>query len=82
MKISNKDRKTHVYDVEVEGDYPFEVQGYKALPVMEGEVLSIPVRVAVKRKQFDAKKVDVRFRVTARENPQLTSTSTTTFIGP
>lgn len=82
LKISNKDRKTHVYDVIVEGDYPFELQGYKALPVLEGEVLSIPVRVAVKRKQFDAKKVDVRFRVTARENPQLTSTSTTTFIGP
>lgn len=82
LKISNMDRKTHVYDVTLEGDYPFELQGYKAMPVVEGEVLSIPVRIAVKRKLLDDKKTDVRFRVTARENSKIADFSTTTFIGP
>lgn len=82
LKISNMDRKTHVYDVTVEGDYPFEIQGYKAMPIVEGEVLSIPVRVAVDRRKLDVKKTDLRFRISARENPAITATHTTTFIGP
>lgn len=82
LKISNMDRATHIYDVEVEGDYEFDVQGYKSIPAIEGEVLTIPVRVSVKQSELKSKKSEIRFRVRARENPEITATNTTTFIGP
>jgi len=82
LKISNMDRSTHIYDIEVEGDYQFDVQGYKAIPALEGEVLTIPVRVAVKKSALKSKKSEIHFRVRARENPEITATNTTTFIGP
>jgi hypothetical protein len=71
-----------VYDVSVEGGYPFEIQGYKAMPVVEGEVFSIPIRVAVDRRKLDVKKTDIRFRIRARENPEITAAHSSTFIGP
>lgn len=82
LKISNMDRATHIYDVEVEGDYEFDIQGYKSIPAIEGEVLTIPVRVSVKKSELKSKKSEIRFRVRARENPEITATNTTTFIGP
>lgn len=82
LKISNMDRATHIYDVEVEGDYEFDVQGYKAIPAVEGEVLTIPVRVSVKKSELTSNKSEIHFRVRARENPEITATNTTTFIGP
>ncbi|HTF94986.1 MAG TPA: cytochrome c oxidase accessory protein CcoG [Cellvibrio sp.] len=82
LKISNMDRKTHSYDLEVEGDFPFEIQGYKVIPAIEGEVLTVPVRIAVKTNELTKTKSEIRFRVRARENPDITATNTTTFIGP
>lgn len=82
LKISNMDRATHIYDVEVEGDYEFDVQGYKPVPAVEGEVLTIPVRVSVKKSELKSNKSEIHFRVRARENPAITATNTTTFIGP
>ncbi len=82
LKISNMDRSTHIYDVEVEGDYEFDIQGYKSIPAIEGEVLTIPVRVSVKKSELKSKKSEIHFRVRARENPEITATNTTTFIGP
>jgi cytochrome c oxidase accessory protein FixG len=82
LKISNMDRGTHVYDVEVDGDYAFEVEGYKSIPAVEGEVLTIPVRVSVKQSELKSQKSELRFRIRARENPEITAVHTTTFIGP
>jgi cytochrome c oxidase accessory protein FixG len=82
LKISNMDRSTHTYDLEVEGDFPFVIQGYKPAPAVEGEVLTVPVRIAVKTAELTSTKSEIRFRVRARENPEITATHTTTFIGP
>lgn len=82
LKISNMDRKTHTYDLEVEGDFPFVIEGYKVIPAVEGEVLTVPVRIAVKTNELTKTKSEIRFRVRARENPEITATNTTTFIGP
>lgn len=82
LKISNMDRRTHTYDLEVEGDYPFVIQGYKVVPAEEGEVLTVPVRIAVKSSELTATKSEIHFRVRARENPEITAVNTTTFIGP
>jgi cytochrome c oxidase accessory protein FixG len=82
VKISNMDRGTHTYDLEVLGDYPFSVEGYRALPALEGEVLTVPVRVTIPKNALKERKTEIQFQVRARENPDLVATHTTTFIGP
>lgn len=82
LKINNQDRATHIYDVSASGDYPFEVKGYRPLPVAEGEVISLPVRVVVPREALDTVKADLTLRAQARDNASLSNEHTTTFIGP
>lgn len=82
VKIENMDRQTHVYDIAVTGAFSFEVQGYKAPPMNDGEILTVPVRVAVKRSDLKGEKNDVTFTLIARDNPAIKVSHTTTFIGP
>ncbi len=82
IKIENMDRAHHIYDIRVDGDFPFEVQGYKAPPLMEGEILSVPVRVSVKRTALTGEKNDITFTLVARDNPEINASHNTTFIGP
>jgi len=82
IKISNMDRKTHVYDLIVEGEGNYSIQGYKAYDVLEGEILTMPVRVNVDRAQLKDQKNKIRFIVKARDNPGISASHETTFIGP
>ena len=82
LKIENLDRQTHVYDVSVSGAYAFEVQGYKAPPILEGEIITLPVRVVVKRSELKGEKNTITFKVVARETPEVVVSHSTTFIGP
>jgi cytochrome c oxidase accessory protein FixG len=82
LKINNLDREEHTYDVTVSGDYPFELQGYRPMPLAEGEILTIPVRIAVPRAALDDVKTTVVIRVQSRENPEISIEHSTTFIGP
>jgi polyferredoxin len=82
IKINNMDRHSHIYDIRVEGDYPFEIQGYRPIPIVEGEILTIPVRVAVKRELLDEVQTDITFIVQARENSEVNAVHSTSFIGP
>lgn len=82
LKIENLDRQTHVYDVTVSGDYNFEIQGYKAPPILEGEIINLPVRVLVKRSELKGEKNTISFKVAEQNNPKVVVTRSTTFIGP
>jgi cytochrome c oxidase accessory protein FixG len=82
IKISNMDRKTHVYDLFVEGGGNFSIQGYKNYDVLEGEIFTIPVRVSIDRKELKNQKNTIRFVVKAREDASITAAHETTFIGP
>lgn len=82
VKISNMDRKTHTYDLMVEGDGEFAVEGYKAYEVKEGEILSMPVRVTIDKKALKKQKNTIRFRVIARDDASITTTHESTFLGP
>jgi len=82
LKIHNMDGKTHIYDVEASGDYPFDVQGYRPVPVEDGEILSIPVRVVVNRKELKDVQTEVNITVTARDNPELSVSHEASYIGP
>lgn len=82
VKISNMDRQTHVYDLIVEGEGDFSVQGYKAYDVKEGEILTMPVRVNIDRSALKEQKNKIRFVVKARDNGAISASHETTFIGP
>jgi cytochrome c oxidase accessory protein FixG len=82
VKIDNMDRKVHVYDIQATGDYSFEVLGYKAPPLNDGEILTVAVRLAVKKAELKGEKNNVTFTLTARDNPTIKVSHTTTFIGP
>ncbi|ACE85750.1 cytochrome c oxidase accessory protein CcoG [Cellvibrio japonicus] len=82
LKISNMDRQTHVYDVTIEGPHKFGIDGYRPIPVVEGEVLVVPVRVEVKKADLKKKKTEIRIRARARDNAEITAFHETTFIGP
>jgi len=82
LKINNMDRGSHIYDVSVSGDYPFEIQGYRALPVEEGEIFAIPIRVVVPRSELKEVKTTITLQVQARDNPEVRAQHSTSFIGP
>jgi len=82
LKIENLDRKTHVYDVSANGEFKFDIQGYKAPPVLEGEIINLPIRVVVKRSELKGEKNTISLKVVARENPEIVVSHSTTFIGP
>ena len=82
IKIENMDRKAHTYDIRVQGDFPFSVQGYKAPPLAEGEILTVPIRVVVKRDELVGEKNHITITLTARENSDIHASHRTTFIGP
>lgn len=82
VKIINMDRKTHVYDLLVEGEGNFSIQGYKNYDVLEGEILTMPVRVSINRSELKHQKNTIRFIVKARENSNIIAIHETTFIGP
>ncbi|RYZ19345.1 MAG: cytochrome c oxidase accessory protein CcoG, partial [Chitinophagaceae bacterium] len=68
--------------VSVSGAFDFEVQGYKAFPVVEGEIIALPIRVVVKRNELKGEKNTITLKVTERENPAVAVSHSTTFIGP
>ncbi len=82
IKINNMDRTSHVYDVTVKGDYPFELQGYRPVPIAEGEILAMPVRVAVKRRDLNQVQTTITLQIQARDNPDIKAEHKTSFIGP
>lgn len=82
LKINNMDNKPHRYDITLNGDFAFQLQGYRPLEVESGELLTIPVRVAVSRDELNEVKSVVEFTLTAQDNPTLTTTNDSSFIGP
>ncbi|MFL0805389.1 MAG: cytochrome c oxidase accessory protein CcoG [Agarilytica sp.] len=82
LKISNKDRQTHTYDVSVEGDYDFVIKRYRPFEVLEGEVMSLPLRISVPRKSLDTEKTQIRIIVKAKSDDKITSVEETNFMGP
>lgn len=82
LKISNMDRKSHVYDLQVEGDGNFSIEGYKAYEVSEGEIFTLPIRVTIDRKELKNQKNTIYLRLKARDDDNITTSYETTFIGP
>lgn len=82
IKIDNMDRLPHAYDIQVSGDFHYELQGYKAPELADGEIYTLAVRVAVRRDELKGEKNNVTFTLMARDNPDIKVSHTSTFIGP
>ena len=82
LSINNMDRQDHVYDIHVSGKFAFEVQGYKAPPLEEGEILNVPVRVVVKRSELKGEKNTITITLVARDHPEIQASHDAIFIGP
>lgn len=82
IKINNMDRDAHEYRVTVIGDYAFRIASQREIELAEGEVFSLPVRVAVDKSDLDKAKVPVIFLVQALDDEALSAKEETVFIGP
>ncbi|UTF60047.1 cytochrome c oxidase accessory protein CcoG [Gilvimarinus sp. DA14] len=82
IKINNMDSKPHQYNLAVDGDFDFQVQGFRPITVNSGEVFTMPVRVAVDRSELTEVKTSVTFTLSAKDNPDLVTEHETSFIGP
>ena len=72
----------HHYDVQVKGDYPFRLRNLPEYEVLNGEVLTIPIRVSIDRKQFKAEKAPLQVVVRAKDDEKIHATEETNFMGP
>lgn len=82
LNINNMDRQTHIYRIELEGDLPYTLKNYRPVPVEEGEVFMLPIRIAAPRKAITQESSELTIRVIAEDNPELVATETTVFMGP
>jgi len=82
LRIHNLDRGIHHYDIQVHGDYPFSVRGYRQYPIEEGEIVTVPVRVEVPRDELNRPKTNITFELQSVDNPEIRAVRNSTFIGP
>ncbi len=82
IKINNMDRQTHTYRIELEGDLTYSLKKYRAVPISEGEVFTLPIRIAAPRAEIEKEKNDLVIRIIAQDNPELVATEATVFMAP
>ena len=82
VKVANKDQESHVYDVSIESDLPFVIDRYRPYEVLEGEVLSIPLRVSIAKKEFSKTASEIRVVVVSQTDNTIRAIEETNFIGP
>lgn len=82
IKINNMDRKAHRYSVTLTGDLPYTIDNYRELMIEEGEIFTLPIRVAAPKKAMTSEKHELTVTLTAQDDPTITDSETTVFIGP
>lgn len=82
VKIHNMDRHSHRYNIELASDLPFVIARYRPVLLEEGEVFSVPLRVAIDKDALDVVTSEITFIIRAEDNDEITAQETATFIGP
>lgn len=82
LKINNMDARAHTFDVNLRSDLPFEVENYRALEILPGEVFSVPLRLAIDRQALPGAKVDITIVIQSRSDATITAAEQTIFMGP
>ncbi|MEH6529522.1 MAG: cytochrome c oxidase accessory protein CcoG [Porticoccus sp.] len=82
LKINNMDTTDHNYSIRIEGDYPFSYSGAEQVVVDEGEVMTMPVSVALDPGLMKSPNIDVTFIVESLDDPTINTIEENRFIGP
>ncbi|MBI2379247.1 MAG: cytochrome c oxidase accessory protein CcoG [Gammaproteobacteria bacterium] len=82
LKVMNKDQQDHDFVVSVSGVDELSVDGKTEFRVHAGEVLSLPLRVEIDPGILAKTNTEIRFRLEAKDNPDLKIEEKTKFIKP
>lgn len=82
LKILNKTEADHVYSLSVEDLPNYRWIGDKTVTVKAGEVLTLPVSVAVDPVELKRPITKINIRVVAEDMPQVEAVQETRFFGP
>jgi cytochrome c oxidase accessory protein FixG len=82
LKIHNMDRQAREYKVHIESELPFEIKRSRPVFLEEGEIYSVPLRVAIDKEQLKNIKTDIVLTITALDDETISASETASFIGP
>lgn len=83
LKLMNMDKKSHSYQVTVSGIDGLRLeQDQGKIEVDTGNVLALPVRLLADPSKLSSYSTEVKFKVTAQDDPKLTITTDSRFLGP
>ncbi|MGS2723875.1 cytochrome c oxidase accessory protein CcoG [Porticoccus sp. GXU_MW_L64] len=82
LKINNMDTQDRTYRIVVTGDYDFDFKGHREITVKEGEVHHTLVKLRLDPLALRVPNADVAFTIEAIDDPQITDTQDSRFLGP
>ena len=82
LKIINKDHEDHYFDIQVSGLPGIKIKNTDPVLVRGSQVEEALVDVLVDPAVMKSPSVDILFRVTATEKPELTADSVARFLKP
>ncbi len=82
LRIINIDNNPHIYEITASGIKGLQLIKDKELQIGAGEVMTVPVRLAVDYENLSQRSTPVTFTLTAKNNPELTVTEEARFLGP
>jgi cytochrome c oxidase accessory protein FixG len=83
LKILNMDAVPHEYKLAVRGIESIQLDtGDRAIRVVPGEVIEVPVTVAADPADLDKRSIEIEFEIEAKENPRLRTSEAARFLGP
>ncbi len=82
LKLNNKDRNGHKYELKVEGVTDYKLRGAKNIYLEEGEVLTLPIRLSIAKDDLKSSNTPVTFIIQALDNPEMNAAQEARFISP
>jgi len=83
LKLINMDDETHEYNLSVEGIEGAQlITDGKPIVVESGSVLDTPVSLRADESALSKRSTEIRFILTAKDDPELTVIETAKFLGP
>jgi len=82
LKIMNKDQKAHSYVLSARGMDGLELGGERELTVEAGEIINLPIQLAITPQQLPSTTNDVWLSLQSLDDPSIKAEAKTRFIGP
>ncbi|GAB1256816.1 cytochrome c oxidase accessory protein CcoG [Aurantivibrio plasticivorans] len=82
LRVNNKDRDPHYYNVSVRGIEDAKLLGNTRIYLEEGEILTVPVRLSIPKSALSASNIGVEFYVQAEDNAEMEASHIARFLSP